>query len=128
MCINTRIFFFNDTATTEIYTLSLHDALPICSCANTEAANALGILSQRRGISRKTSCNGSLREHSLFGSPLRLSVHQGECYAAFYGRTGHLSAGSAALLPAGAFPASTGSLARSERGHRAAARFTGAVS
>ena len=24
-------FFFNDTATTEIYTLSLHDALPICS-------------------------------------------------------------------------------------------------
>src|SRR3712207_9200192 len=24
------IFFFNDTATTEIYTLSLHDALPIC--------------------------------------------------------------------------------------------------
>src|SRR2546430_5796821 len=64
MCINTRIFFFNDTATTEIYTLSLHDALPICSCANTEAANALGILSQRRGISRKTSCNGSLRERS----------------------------------------------------------------
>src|SRR3712207_8489672 len=26
-------FFFNDTATTEIYTLSLHDALPI-SCLN----------------------------------------------------------------------------------------------
>src|SRR2546422_3726771 len=26
----TFIFFFNDTATTEIYTLSLHDALPIC--------------------------------------------------------------------------------------------------
>src|SRR2546429_7327104 len=25
-------FFFNDTATTEIYTLSLHDALPICPC------------------------------------------------------------------------------------------------
>src|SRR3712207_7850070 len=25
------IFFFNDAATTEIYTLSLHDALPICS-------------------------------------------------------------------------------------------------
>ena len=24
-------FFFNDTATTEIYTLSLHDALPIYS-------------------------------------------------------------------------------------------------
>src|SRR5580704_4418964 len=26
-------FFFNDTATTEIYTLSLHDALPICDHA-----------------------------------------------------------------------------------------------
>src|SRR5260370_41380492 len=25
----TLLFFFNDTATTEIYTLSLHDALPI---------------------------------------------------------------------------------------------------
>src|SRR6266540_7123769 len=25
-------FFFNDTATTEIYTLSLHDALPTSSC------------------------------------------------------------------------------------------------
>src|SRR2546430_7024559 len=27
--LNTTFFFFNDTATTEIYTLSLHDALPI---------------------------------------------------------------------------------------------------
>src|SRR3712207_8210199 len=26
-------FFFNDTATTEIYTLSLHDALPIYACS-----------------------------------------------------------------------------------------------
>src|SRR3712207_9184302 len=30
ICNNTSfLFFFNDTATTEIYTLSLHDALPI---------------------------------------------------------------------------------------------------
>src|SRR3989442_12741306 len=28
--VSRLIFFFNDTATTEIYTLSLHDALPIC--------------------------------------------------------------------------------------------------
>src|SRR5256885_2996122 len=40
------IFFFNDTATTEIYTLSLHDALPICRAtaagpaAGCPAANA----------------------------------------------------------------------------------------
>src|SRR2546422_8577253 len=29
ICWNPSFFFFNDTATTEIYTLSLHDALPI---------------------------------------------------------------------------------------------------
>src|SRR3712207_7471416 len=29
MCCVAYFFFFNDTATTEIYTLSLHDALPI---------------------------------------------------------------------------------------------------
>src|SRR3989442_3119570 len=29
--IGMHFFFFNDTATTEIYTLSLHDALPICT-------------------------------------------------------------------------------------------------
>src|SRR5256886_3198932 len=32
-------FFFNDTATTEIYTLSLHDALPICE---SEVMDAIG--------------------------------------------------------------------------------------
>src|SRR3712207_9347546 len=31
-CIRVYLFFFNDTATTEIYTLSLHDALPISAC------------------------------------------------------------------------------------------------
>src|SRR3712207_8790233 len=30
-------FFFNDTATTEIYTLSLHDALPICAFDGVDA-------------------------------------------------------------------------------------------
>src|SRR2546429_9693510 len=29
LSVYTPLFFFNDTATTEIYTLSLHDALPI---------------------------------------------------------------------------------------------------
>src|SRR6266550_9068405 len=33
-------FFFNDTATTEIYTLSLHDALPICWFASWRPAGA----------------------------------------------------------------------------------------
>src|SRR2546429_3498588 len=35
-----RFFFFNDTATTEIYTLPLHDALPIYILVNS-AANFL---------------------------------------------------------------------------------------
>src|SRR6266545_8221467 len=32
-CYGVPFFFFNDTATTEIYTLSLHDALPISRAA-----------------------------------------------------------------------------------------------
>src|SRR5256885_17127825 len=35
-------FFFNDTATTEIYTLSLHDALPILLCWPRSAYKASG--------------------------------------------------------------------------------------
>src|SRR5258708_15714972 len=40
------IFFFNDTATTEIYTLSLHDALPISSgsSSSTRPRSARGAL------------------------------------------------------------------------------------
>src|SRR2546429_1035323 len=34
MCCISSFFFFNDTATTEIYTLSLHDALPILSAVH----------------------------------------------------------------------------------------------
>src|SRR2546422_1124227 len=42
-------FFFNDTATTEIYTLSLHDALPISQLADfTEAGLARGSTRQHR--------------------------------------------------------------------------------
>src|SRR3712207_8630021 len=36
------IFFFNDTATTEIYTLSLHDALPISPTPVTVSGSAKG--------------------------------------------------------------------------------------
>src|SRR5688572_32034220 len=44
------LFFFNDPATTEIYTLSLHDALPICQEALLRlVALALGeLLAERR--------------------------------------------------------------------------------
>src|SRR6185437_15754920 len=45
------LFFFNDTATTEIYTLSLHDALPIFAAAVTvdEQESPLAWLARRRG-------------------------------------------------------------------------------
>src|SRR5690242_21433010 len=43
--ISSLFFFFNDTATTEIYTLSLHDALPISRAA------VLCEPSLRRGLS-----------------------------------------------------------------------------
>src|SRR3712207_8616936 len=44
------IFFFNDTATTEIYTLSLHDALPISSTPG--AAPGSGSRSRRATTAR----------------------------------------------------------------------------
>src|SRR3712207_7867714 len=34
ICLHAVYFFFNDTATTEIYTLSLHDALPISASSS----------------------------------------------------------------------------------------------
>src|SRR3712207_9584189 len=40
-------FFFNDTATTEIYTLSLHDALPI-SCLAPHGARCVALTTPRR--------------------------------------------------------------------------------
>src|SRR3989441_12856421 len=53
-------FFFNDTATTEIYTLSLHDALPISSRLKSCATNSTvkGALSKHVGWSVKIwSCS-----------------------------------------------------------------------
>src|SRR6185312_17561004 len=39
LLIHLLFFFFNDTATTEIYTLSLHDALPISIVPSRNALN-----------------------------------------------------------------------------------------
>src|SRR3712207_7005489 len=41
-------FFFNDTATTEIYTLSLHDALPICAGTHNGLRSIVGELGTER--------------------------------------------------------------------------------
>src|SRR5256885_8999532 len=43
-------FFFNDTATTEIYTLSLHDALPICGVIRIEFERTLKLLLGSRPV------------------------------------------------------------------------------
>src|SRR2546421_3349136 len=42
-------FFFNDTATTEIYTLSLHDALPISQRSAIHVGNEQRVASASRG-------------------------------------------------------------------------------
>src|SRR5438270_12886198 len=61
-CSLSFFFFFNDTATTEIYTLSLHDALPICLLAAAALAAAVGVAAgtrpapaQDRKIDRKST-------------------------------------------------------------------------
>src|SRR5258707_13995123 len=60
LLIHIFFFFFNDTATTEIYTLSLHDALPIFR-ANFTAKNAArdGALERSRTLIRH--CANAIR-------------------------------------------------------------------
>ena len=50
------VFFFNDTATTEIYTLSLHDALPILLTGGDFDPAILGE-GARRMILRESRCD-----------------------------------------------------------------------
>src|SRR5574339_1239228 len=65
-------FFFNDTATTEIYTLSLHDALPISQ--RLHLAGRRGAQPQHRGVQRHLRRS---EEHRLNSS------HQAISYAVF---------------------------------------------
>src|SRR5574340_1241242 len=57
-------FFFNDTATTEIYTLSLHDALPIC-----DFVDAIGITKGRgfEGVVGRHAFRGGDSTHGAKG-------------------------------------------------------------
>src|SRR2546427_6001198 len=52
-------FFFNDTATTEIYTLSLHDALPI----SLRGAGAGGLRSRTRAAAVRAAASRAQRRH-----------------------------------------------------------------
>src|SRR2546429_9538774 len=64
-------FFFNDTATTEIYTLSLHDALPISSAA-ANMANRKSLPRQfdsRVAPFRQCRTQGALRKSTVSSQP-----------------------------------------------------------
>src|SRR5690348_17801990 len=52
-------FFFNDTATTELYTLSLHDALPIYRAFNTP-----GIAAQNAPVKIAAAKHSGIRNHA----------------------------------------------------------------
>src|SRR3712207_7238474 len=57
------LFFFNDTATTEIYTLSLHDALPIwCFEANANGAafQSISFVPQREAFAFEVDATPAL--------------------------------------------------------------------
>src|SRR5437899_12722612 len=72
-------FFFNDTATTEIYTLSLHDALPICS--SFASLSSLFVKTNRMGMnSSSLSCTSDVTDRK---STRLNSSHLGISYAVF---------------------------------------------
>src|SRR5256885_112179 len=66
-------FFFNDTATTEIYTLSLHDALPISPFMVQPSSTGLATLVHPEGAARFNDRWGRSEEHtSELQSPCNL--------------------------------------------------------
>src|SRR2546422_5681009 len=67
MHCRSTFFFFNDTATTEIYTLSLHDALPIC------AGDDWGL--QRAGVHHDTQNTRDRNTHGAGSEGLRCLAH-----------------------------------------------------
>src|SRR2546427_11912823 len=80
-------FFFNDTATTEIYTLSLHDALPISASASRNRSRSWPA---EAGASRvAATCRRGSTDDGILHSPSR--VARGGSYV----RRGHPCAGAA---------------------------------
>src|SRR3712207_9105813 len=76
-------FFFNDTATTEIYTLSLHDALPICRRRGCAAGVAAG-RSGRAGGARGGSSVAGGRPGPVDAGPARSEEHTSELQSRQY--------------------------------------------
>src|SRR2546422_10063670 len=65
-------FFFNDTATTEIYTLSLHDALPILRGASEHHVTGLRAAVAACGVARSYAGAARSEEHT---SELQSRLH-----------------------------------------------------
>src|SRR5215813_14354127 len=64
-CDNNIFFFFNDTATTEIYTLSLHDALPFSpDVLRAKIMAGLALRDERRRMERVEQDRKSTRLNS----------------------------------------------------------------
>src|SRR6476620_12514460 len=59
-------FFFNDTATTEIYTLSLHDALPIYAQRDQQCGRRDGDDRFRPAVDRKSTRLNSSHANSSY--------------------------------------------------------------
>src|SRR5690242_21122719 len=82
-------FFFNDTATTEIYTLSLHDALPIWGCPSGKAPDRARAPRGRSGDRRRpapcarTNCCGRGCRTADRKSTRLNSSHMSISYAVF---------------------------------------------
>src|SRR2546421_2312098 len=69
-------FFFNDTATTEIYTLSLHDALPISASTSPPPQSSAGMTSSSHQCSVSLGSPQPSRASSWL--PLRSEEHTSE--------------------------------------------------
>src|SRR3712207_6939146 len=79
-----RFFFFNDTATTEIYTLSLHDALPIWLHVHAPGRDARGAGRPRGGGGRPRRDRAVAQSSTRRSEEPRLnSSHANISYAVF---------------------------------------------
>src|SRR3712207_6997786 len=77
-------FFFNDAATTEIYTLSLHDALPICCPAKRLPHGDVGVGGRLTDLARQDVNLDEPRPMRADRKSTRLnSSHANISYAAF---------------------------------------------
>src|SRR5271166_7054007 len=68
-------FFFNDTATTEIYTLSLHDALPISSPGSAPKRFVNESCNTLRRVNNRPSTRPSTRRSEEHTSELQSRGH-----------------------------------------------------